>query len=321
MAWETAISGISKCLRAESPRARRMEKSVAERGIATMRGYRLSEDDRLRRAVISRLALPHGATKKTKFAREFWHRLRSLFCRRVGAVGSSREDGLVFARTRRDSDHMAGANLYFEIWGLWSSIPTSKSNSWRPTAVLENTLTCLSLRGMTSFCSSDCGGRGHLGLACAYALRKAGVTPGSRDLAACRRRGAQNSSSFCVETAPHSVLIGQWRNLEGKEMAAVLPVHDPRVRRAQISAWNCALSADQWCSTLSLLTTCGKSPAAAQGGVLEYPGVITERKVPPAGPGVPRQIFCATNVAMDSSLFRRAGVPNAIARNPPLCPR
>ena len=41
--------------------------AVDRRGIATMRGYRLSEDDRLRRAVISRL-LCHAVIRKDEIA-------------------------------------------------------------------------------------------------------------------------------------------------------------------------------------------------------------------------------------------------------------
>lgn len=44
--------------------------AVGRRGIATMRGYRLSEDDRLRRAVITRL-LCHAVIDKAEISREF----------------------------------------------------------------------------------------------------------------------------------------------------------------------------------------------------------------------------------------------------------
>ena len=44
--------------------------AIAERGIATMRGYRLSDDDRIRRAVIGRL-LCHTVIPKHEIEREF----------------------------------------------------------------------------------------------------------------------------------------------------------------------------------------------------------------------------------------------------------
>src|SRR5437868_2334127 len=51
----TAISGIQNAYAQNHRDLAAWEKAVGERGIATMRGYKLSEDDRLRRAVISRL--------------------------------------------------------------------------------------------------------------------------------------------------------------------------------------------------------------------------------------------------------------------------
>src|SRR5207237_7678311 len=51
----TAISGIQDAYAQNYRDIPSWEKPVAERGIATMRGYHLSKDDRLRRAVRSRL--------------------------------------------------------------------------------------------------------------------------------------------------------------------------------------------------------------------------------------------------------------------------
>src|SRR5258708_17951244 len=51
----TAISGIQNAYAQNHRDLAAWEKAVGERGVATMRGYRLSEEDRLRRAVISRL--------------------------------------------------------------------------------------------------------------------------------------------------------------------------------------------------------------------------------------------------------------------------
>jgi oxygen-independent coproporphyrinogen-3 oxidase len=70
------------------------EKSVGERGIATMRGYRLSEDDRLRRAVISRL-LCHTVVIKEEIAREFAIDFDRYFADELARLEPSREDGLV----------------------------------------------------------------------------------------------------------------------------------------------------------------------------------------------------------------------------------
>src|SRR6202030_217398 len=70
------------------------EKAVAERGIATMRGYRLSEDDRLRRAVISRL-LCHTVVIKDEISREFGVDFDSYFAEELARLAAPREDGLV----------------------------------------------------------------------------------------------------------------------------------------------------------------------------------------------------------------------------------
>src|SRR5438046_1902046 len=51
----TAISGIQNAYAQNYRDLPAWEKAVAERGIATMRGYHLSKDDQLRRAVIGRL--------------------------------------------------------------------------------------------------------------------------------------------------------------------------------------------------------------------------------------------------------------------------
>src|SRR6201984_2279829 len=61
----TAISGIQNAYAQNHRELAAWEKSVAERGIATMRGYRLSTEDRLRREVISRI-LCHGVLHKNE---------------------------------------------------------------------------------------------------------------------------------------------------------------------------------------------------------------------------------------------------------------
>lgn len=64
----TAISGIQNAYAQNQRDIPSWEKSVNERGIATMRGYHLSDDDRLRRAVISRL-LCHTVLFKDEISR------------------------------------------------------------------------------------------------------------------------------------------------------------------------------------------------------------------------------------------------------------
>jgi oxygen-independent coproporphyrinogen-3 oxidase len=90
----TAISGIQNAYAQNHRELGAWEKSVAERGIATMRGYRLSEDDRLRRAVISRL-LCHTVVVKEEIAREFGIDFDRYFADELARLEASREDGLV----------------------------------------------------------------------------------------------------------------------------------------------------------------------------------------------------------------------------------
>ncbi len=90
----TAISGIQNAYAQNHRDLAAWEKSVAERGIATMRGYRLSQDDLLRRAVISRL-LCHTVVIKEEIAREFGVDFDQYFADELARLEASREDGLV----------------------------------------------------------------------------------------------------------------------------------------------------------------------------------------------------------------------------------
>ena len=90
----TAISGIQSAYAQNHRELAAWEKAVGERGIATMRGYHLSEDDRLRRAVISRL-LCHTVVVKEEIAREFGIDFDDYFAEELRRLEPSREDGLV----------------------------------------------------------------------------------------------------------------------------------------------------------------------------------------------------------------------------------
>jgi oxygen-independent coproporphyrinogen-3 oxidase len=67
---------------------------ISERGIATMRGYRLSADDRLRRAVISRL-LCHTVVRKSEIESEFGIRFDETFAPELERLASFAADGLI----------------------------------------------------------------------------------------------------------------------------------------------------------------------------------------------------------------------------------
>jgi oxygen-independent coproporphyrinogen III oxidase len=90
----TAISGIQDAYAQNHRDLPSWEKAVADRGIATMRGYHLSDDDRLRRAVISRL-LCHTIVIKDEISREFGIDFDQYFAEELRRLEPLREDALV----------------------------------------------------------------------------------------------------------------------------------------------------------------------------------------------------------------------------------
>ncbi|HYL45726.1 MAG TPA: oxygen-independent coproporphyrinogen III oxidase [Candidatus Limnocylindrales bacterium] len=91
------VSAISSIAGAYSQNRREVpayESAVAERGIATMRGYRLSDDDRIRRDVIGRL-LCHTVIPKAAVEREFGIRFDEYFSPEVQRLEEFRAEGLV----------------------------------------------------------------------------------------------------------------------------------------------------------------------------------------------------------------------------------
>jgi len=90
----TAISGIQNSYAQNHRDLPSWEAAVAQRGIATMRGYRLSEDDLLRRAVISRL-LCHTVVFKDEVSREFGINFDQYFADALRKLQVAREDGLL----------------------------------------------------------------------------------------------------------------------------------------------------------------------------------------------------------------------------------
>ena len=91
----TAISGIQSAYAQNHRDIPSWQKAVAQRGLATMRGYKLSDEDRLRRAVISRL-LCHTVVVKNEISREFGIDFDEYFAEELQRFEPFREDGLVF---------------------------------------------------------------------------------------------------------------------------------------------------------------------------------------------------------------------------------
>ena len=90
----SAISAIGSAYAQNYRELPRYTEAVDRRGIATMRGYRLSEDDRLRRAVITRL-LCHAVIDKAEIGREFGINFDEYFAQEVGRLDPFIGDRLI----------------------------------------------------------------------------------------------------------------------------------------------------------------------------------------------------------------------------------
>ena len=90
----TAISGFHDAYAQNFRELPAWEKAVQERGIATMRGYKLSEDDRLRRDVISRL-LCHTVIPKREIEQAFGIGFDDYFAEELRRLEGPQEEGLI----------------------------------------------------------------------------------------------------------------------------------------------------------------------------------------------------------------------------------
>jgi oxygen-independent coproporphyrinogen-3 oxidase len=90
----TAISGVQDTYAQNYRDIPSWEKAVEEHGLATMRGYRLSEDDVIRREIISRL-LCHTVIVKDEISKEFGIDFDEYFAPELERLKMPQEDGLV----------------------------------------------------------------------------------------------------------------------------------------------------------------------------------------------------------------------------------
>ena len=90
----SSISGIGACYAQNDRDVAQYRKLIESRGIATMRGYRLSQDDLLRRTVISRI-LCHGVLHKSEIEQEFSIDFDHTFASEIARLDSFVSDGLV----------------------------------------------------------------------------------------------------------------------------------------------------------------------------------------------------------------------------------
>ena len=95
----TAISGIQDTYAQNQRELPAWQTAVADSGYATMRGYTLSEDDRIRRSVISRL-LCHTVIFKDEVEREFGIQFDKYFGTELQQLAPSQDDGLVLLEAK-----------------------------------------------------------------------------------------------------------------------------------------------------------------------------------------------------------------------------
>lgn len=90
----SAISAVGRAYAQNLKEVPAYEPTTAVRGIATARGYRLSDDDVLRRAVIGRL-LCHTVVPKIEIEREFAISFDQYFSTELAALVDAQSEGLV----------------------------------------------------------------------------------------------------------------------------------------------------------------------------------------------------------------------------------
>jgi oxygen-independent coproporphyrinogen III oxidase len=90
----SAISSVGQAYAQNRREVAAYEEAVRERGIATMRGYRMSTDDEIRRAVIGRL-LCHTVIPKAEVEQEFSICFDEYFAAELRRLAEPRDEGLV----------------------------------------------------------------------------------------------------------------------------------------------------------------------------------------------------------------------------------
>jgi oxygen-independent coproporphyrinogen-3 oxidase len=95
----SAISSIGRAYAQNSREIPTYQTAVKDRGVATMRGYRLSEDDEIRREVIGRL-LCHTVIFKHEIEREFGIDFDEYFAAELDRLAEPRDEGLVTVDAR-----------------------------------------------------------------------------------------------------------------------------------------------------------------------------------------------------------------------------
>ncbi len=90
----SAISSVGACYAQNDRDVARYRELVEKRGLATVRGYRCTNEDLLRRAVINRI-LCHGLLRKSEIAREFGIDFDQTFAPELARLVPFVNDGLL----------------------------------------------------------------------------------------------------------------------------------------------------------------------------------------------------------------------------------
>lgn len=89
----SAISSVGEAYAQNDRAIGQYQAAVAERGAATMRGYRLAKDDVIRREVITRI-LCHAVLRKPEIEEKFGIAFDDYFARELDELAPMRDDGL-----------------------------------------------------------------------------------------------------------------------------------------------------------------------------------------------------------------------------------
>jgi oxygen-independent coproporphyrinogen III oxidase len=90
----SAISSVGACYAQNDRDVAPYRERIERRGLATMRGYRLTEDDLLRRTVINRI-LCHAVLHKNEIEQEFGIDFDTTFATEIERLAPFVSDGLV----------------------------------------------------------------------------------------------------------------------------------------------------------------------------------------------------------------------------------
>ncbi len=166
----SAISSIGEAYAQNRREVPAYQDTVASRGIATMRGYRLSADDVIRRAVIGRL-LCHTVIPKREIERDFSISFDEYFAAELDRLEEPRAEGLVELAPAKSASRRSGASSFATWpWCLTGICTNSRWTSGRCSQKLSKRT-----HEMAETNNVAVIGGGISGLACAYRLRQLGL--------------------------------------------------------------------------------------------------------------------------------------------------